>query len=95
MSGAHFAVDSIVGGRNSLKVRIDDSEHGVERIVSCEFSYRHSDERYGYAHIDLVTTGFGIKSRTHAVGRFPVTDHGAMKERVTKDIVACVRQSVE
>ena len=87
-------VDSIVGGRNSLKVRIDDAEHGVERIVSCEFSYRHSDERYGYVQIDLVTTGLGIKSRTHAVGRFPITDHAGMKDRITKDIVMCVRQSV-
>lgn len=64
---AYFIVDSILGGNNNLKVRIDDREQGVERIVNCMFRHHHTDERYGNIHIDLVTTGLGIKSRRHTV----------------------------
>lgn len=56
-SGKHYIVDSILGGNNNLKVRIDDPEQGVERIVNCIFRHHHTDERYGNINIDLVTTG--------------------------------------
>ena len=59
----HFIVDSILGGSHNLKVRIDDTDQGIERIVNCMFRHTHTDERYGYISIDLITTGLGIQSR--------------------------------
>lgn len=89
----YFIVDSILGGNNNLKVRIDDQDQGVERIVNCMFRHHHTDERYGNIHIDLVTTGLGMKSKLHNVGKFGILDRGTIKERVLKDLVACVKES--
>ncbi|MDD2916964.1 MAG: hypothetical protein PHH70_03935 [Candidatus Gracilibacteria bacterium] len=91
-SGKHYIVDSILGGNNNLKVRIDDQEQGVERIVNCMFRHHHTDERYGNIHIDLVTTGLGIKSTLHNVGKFSVLDRETIKKRVLKDILLCVKK---
>jgi hypothetical protein len=85
-------VDSILGGNNNLKIRIDDPEQGVERIVNCMFRHHHTDERYGNIHIDLVTTGLGIKSTLHKVGKFSILDRGVIVERVLKDILVCVKR---
>lgn len=89
----YFVVDSILGGNNNLKVRIDDQDQGVERIVNCMFRHHHTDERYGNIHIDLVTTGLGMKSKLHNVGKFGILDRGTIKERVLKDLVICVKTS--
>lgn len=88
----HFIVDSILGGSNNLKVRIDDEDQGVERIVNCMFRHHHMDERYGNIYIDMVTTGFGIKSRLHEVGKFLITDRETMKEKVLRDLIVCVKK---
>ncbi|MDD5376658.1 MAG: hypothetical protein PHH16_00920 [Candidatus Gracilibacteria bacterium] len=90
-SGKHFVVDSILGGNNNLKVRIDDPEQGVERIVNCMFRHHHTDERYGNVHIDLVTTGLGIRSRSHTVGKFGILERETIKEKVLRDLVTCVK----
>ncbi|MDD5197464.1 MAG: hypothetical protein PHN60_01245 [Candidatus Gracilibacteria bacterium] len=87
----YFVVDSILGGNNNLKVRIDDREQGVERIVNCMFRHHHTDERYGNIHIDLVTTGLGIKSKLHEVGKFSILDRETIKEKVLKDLIICVK----
>lgn len=91
-SWKHFIVDSILGGNNNLKVRIDDTEQGVERIVNCMFRHHHMDERYGNIHIDLVTTGFGIKSTLHEVGKFNVLDRKTIIENILRDLLMCVKK---
>ncbi len=72
-------------------MRIDDREQGVERIVNCMFRHHHTDERYGNIHIDLVTTGLGIKSKLHEVGKFSILDRETIKEKVLKDLIICVK----
>lgn len=89
-SGKDYIVDSILGGNNNLKVRIDDPEQGVERIVNCIFRHHHTDERYGNINIDLVTTGFGIKSTTRELGKFSIVDCETIVGKVLKGILACV-----
>lgn len=88
---APFVVDSILGGNNNLKVRIEDIDRNLERIINCLFWFHHDDERYGYVNIDLVMTEFGTKSRTHLVGRFRVTDKEIMKDAVLKDMIRCMK----
>jgi len=93
-SWKHFIVDSILWGNNNLKVRIDDQEQGVERIVNCMFRHHHMDERYGNIHIDLVTTGFGIKSRLHQVGKYHILDRKTLIEHILRDMLLCVKKGV-
>lgn len=90
-----FVVDSILGGSNNLKVRIDDQEEGVERIVNCIFRHHHNDERYGNIHIDLAISGLGVRPRFHTVGKFSLLDQEMMKEKVLKDFVDCVRRTYQ
>ena len=89
----YFTVDSILGGNNNLKVRIDDHEQGFERIVNCMFRHHHTDERYGNVHIDLVTTGLGIQTKKRTIGKFGILDRETIKESILKNLVDCVKIS--
>ena len=55
------------------------------------FRHHHTDERYGNIHIDLVTTGLGIKSKVRELGKFSVMDRENMREKILKEILLCVR----
>ena len=89
----YFSVDSILGGNNNLKVRIDDQEQGFERIVNCMFRHHHTDERYGNINIDLVTTGLGIETKKRLLGKFDILDREVIKESILKNLVDCVKTS--
>lgn len=90
-SGKHYIVDSILGGNNNLKVRIDDPEQGIERIVNCMFRHHHTDERYGNINIDLVTTGLKIPSKLRELGKFHILDREKIQERILKELLICIR----
>jgi len=55
------------------------------------FKHHHTDERYGNINIELVTTGLGIKSKHHIVGKFSILDHETITENILKDILLCVK----
>ena len=89
----YFTVDSILGGNNNLKVRIDDQELGFERIINCMFRHHHTDERYGNVHIDLVTTGLGIQTKKRTIGKFGILDRETIKNVILKNVIDCVKTS--
>ena len=66
-SCARFEVESVLPSGNKLRTRINDPELGGQIIVNCVFWYHHSDERYGYVNVDLVTSGLSKKTETKLV----------------------------
>lgn len=87
----HFRIDSVASARTNIRLRISDTEFGDEIIVNCVFWYHHTDERYGHINVDLVTTGFSKKPETRFVGKFPITEHEAIKEKIWHDLSATVK----
>jgi hypothetical protein len=84
-AAGHLEIASVIPGNTNLKIRIGD-EHGT-RIVNCVFRYHHNDTKFGNIHIDLVTSALAKKPETHVVGKFLVTDHDGIRERVIADLI--------
>lgn len=86
----HFVIDSVIPGNNNIRLRITETEMGEQIIVNCVFWYHHNDQRYGLINIDLVTTGYKQKTKTHFVGTFGILDHENIKTRVCNDLITSV-----
>ena len=63
----HFSVDSIASGNNEIKVRIDDTEKGITRMITCSFRHHHDDVKYGRIYVELTATELSKKPRFHLV----------------------------
>lgn len=83
---SHFEIASIIPGNTNLKIRINDDEHGA-RIVNCMFRFHHNDTKFGNIHVDLISSGLSKKPKTHLVGKFDITDHETIRDRVLADLV--------
>ncbi|MFZ4462109.1 MAG: hypothetical protein ACOYN2_06570 [Patescibacteria group bacterium] len=80
----------MIPGNNNIRLRITETEMGEQIIVNCVFWYHHNDQRYGLINIDLVTTGYKQKTKTHFVGTFGILDHENIKTRVCNDLITSV-----
>lgn len=49
----HVQVDSVISGRNEIKIRINDEEKGITRRINCIFRYHHDEMRFGNIRIEL------------------------------------------
>lgn len=70
---------------------MSDPEYGSRLLVNCVFWYHHTDEKYGYVNVDLVTTGLKRKAETKFVGKFAVTDHEAVESAIRAGLKSVVK----
>lgn len=87
----HFVIDSVQSASTNVRLRVSDPDFGGQMIVNCVLWYHHDDEKYGYVNVDLVTSGLSRKTETRFVGKFNVSDHEAIVEKVCRDLSNCVR----
>ncbi|EKD66343.1 MAG: hypothetical protein ACD_49C00050G0013 [uncultured bacterium (gcode 4)] len=88
----HFKVDSIISWNNNLKIRINDAEQGIQRIVNCVFRYDKTDIKFWYTHIELASSELSKKSKLHYVWKFSITDREKIKEKVLKDLIVWLKE---
>jgi hypothetical protein len=83
-------IDSIIAGRSDIKIRINDTNTGIEKLMNCIFRYHHDDEKYGYVHIELTSYELSLKPRVHFMGKYSVTDRKNIEKDILKDLVICI-----
>lgn len=88
----YFEVDSIVYGKNNLKIRMHDDEQGIAKIINCVFRYDKTDMRYGNINIEFVSSEASKRPAFHFVWKFSILDREKIVEKVLKDVVVCMRE---
>jgi len=87
----YFVVDSILAGGNEIKIRINDDEQNIRRVVNCIFRYHHDEQKYGNINIELGAYELSKKTMVHFVGTFSIIDHERIKRVLLEDIIGCIR----
>lgn len=87
----HFNMDSVATAGNNIRFRVSDPEYGSQLLVNCVFWYHHSDEKYGYINVDLVTTGLKRKAETKLVGKFNITAREEIEAAIRAGLKSCVK----
>ncbi|MDD4151281.1 MAG: hypothetical protein PHR68_01580 [Candidatus Gracilibacteria bacterium] len=75
-----YEVISISYGNNYFKVRLKNSEEGIEKLLNCALKYTKNDERYGYINPEIGVHQFSKKTVIHEIGKFHIMD----KENILK-----------
>jgi hypothetical protein len=88
----YFEVDSILGWRNNLKIRVNDRERNIEKMVNCIFRYHHNEEKFGFVNIEIVVSELSQKPRLHFVGRFGVLEREKIHKSILEDIIICIKK---
>lgn len=87
----NFEIDSIIGWRNGLKIRVNDTEHNVNKMIHCIFRYHHDEEKFGYVNIEIVLSEHSQETKTHFVGRFGVLERDTINKRVFDDVIVSLK----
>lgn len=86
----HVSLDSIATGNNEIKIRINDVEKMITRMVTCSFRHHHDDVKYGRIYVELTMTEVSMKPRSHFVGQFSILDQKKICEKLLKDVLRSI-----
>lgn len=88
----HFKIGSILSWNNNLKIRINDPELWIQRIVNCMFRYSVNDAAYGNTIIDLASCELSKRPRLHPVWKFRILDREKIIEKILKDLIVGIKE---
>ena len=87
----YFVVDSVLAGGNEIKIRINDDEQNIRRVVNCIFRYHHDEQKFGNINIGLASYETSKKAMVYFVGTFSIIDRERIKKILLKDVISCIR----
>ena len=86
-----FVVDSVLAGNNEIKIRINDDEQNIRRVVNCIFRYHHDEQKFGNVNVELGSYEVSKKTMVYFVWTFSILDRERIKKILLQDVVRCIR----
>jgi len=86
----HFKIWYITLWNNYIKLKINDEEKKIVRIINCVFRYDRSDEKYWNVDIEFESTELSKKPHFHYVWKYNILDREKIIEKVLNDLIASI-----
>ncbi len=67
----------------SMRIKINDKNKWIEKLITCNFTYNNVDERYWYIDPELLSSELSQKTKVYSMWKFPIIEH----ERIVVDFV--------
>jgi hypothetical protein len=87
----HFQIDSVIAWGYEIKIRINDPEQDIRRVINCIFRYHHDEQKFGNINIELGSYELSKKTMVHFVGTFSVIDRSRIQRILFEDVLGCAR----
>lgn len=88
----YFGVWSILSGKNNIKIRINDEEKNIQRIVNCVFRYNNTDEKYWNVDIELASSQLSKKPNIKHIWKFKVLDRKNIVENIMEYLIEWINE---
>ncbi len=86
-----FFVDSVIAWGYEIKIRINDEEQNIRRVINCIFRYHHDEQKFGNINIELGSYELSKKTMVFFVGTFSIIDRERIKRVLLADVIGCAR----
>ncbi|EKE26363.1 MAG: hypothetical protein ACD_4C00313G0010, partial [uncultured bacterium (gcode 4)] len=72
------------------KIRINDDERKIFKIINCVFRHDNHDKKFWFCHIEFALNEISKKPRVHYVWKFGILEKEKITEKISKDLVYCI-----
>ncbi|MDD2487150.1 MAG: hypothetical protein PHS92_02180 [Candidatus Gracilibacteria bacterium] len=80
--GKKFKINYTSVGKNNLKIKIEDDELKIEKLIDCVLRHTLAEEKYGYVIIDMIANEYSKKPKSVILGKYDL-----MKKDILVDAV--------
>lgn len=90
-----YWVEYVDAWKRNIKIKVDDEEKFIFRMVNIVFDYTSVDEKYGNTRIELTFSETSKKPRFALVGKFHLLDSETIHPAVLKAVIAWLEEIYE
>ena len=86
-----YKLDYINFANASLKIKVNDKEQMIEKMITFNLAYNRMDEKFGYIDPQFICDEISKKTKVYSLGRFFIKD----KEKIIKAFLKMLIQIIE
>jgi hypothetical protein len=82
----NYPIEYISYWNSNIKVKVDDRENDIERLINCALEYTKNDERYWYINLKFLVTEFSQNKKVFDSGKFFIRDKDKILAKFLNDL---------
>lgn len=86
-----YKLDYINFANASLKIKVNDKEQMIEKMITFNLAYNRMDEKFGYIDPQFICDEISKKTKVYSLGRFFIKD----KDKIIKAFLKMLTQIIE
>lgn len=78
-----YELEYIDTWKADIKIKIADDERGIYKLITCNFTYNNTDEKFWYIDPQFLVTKLSNKTQVYNLWKFPIKD----KKKIIKKFI--------
>jgi len=74
-----------------FKIKIKDKNLMIDKLITCNFTFKANDERFGYVTPEFITWGKSRKSKVYTLKKYPIWE----TENILTDVMKKLLEIIE
>lgn len=67
----------------SIKIKVNDTDKKIEKLITCNFTYNKTDEKFWYIDPQFLSSEISKKTQVYNMWKFPIKD----KKKIIKKFI--------
>lgn len=88
----NYKVEYTSYSNSSMKIKINDTDKSISKLITCNFTYNKTDERYWYVDPQLLSSELSKKIKVHGIGKFPILEKERIVDTFIKTLLAVIEE---
>lgn len=88
----NYKLDYINFSNASLKVKVNDKEKMIEKLITFNLAYHNMDKKFGYIDPQFLSDEISQKTRIHNLWRFLVTDYDTLINAFIRKLIFIIEE---
>lgn len=87
-----YSVEYINYSNNSIKIKINDEQKLIFKLIHCKLTYKQNDINFWYIHPEILSDVKWQKTITHRLEKFNILDHKKILNSISKKIIEAIEE---
>lgn len=87
-----YWVEYTIYSKYWFKIKIDDIDKWIEKLITCNFTYNKTDEKFWYIDPQFLVNEVSKKMRVYDMWKYPILEHDLILKDFIKKFVAVIEQ---
>lgn len=88
----NFKIEYVNYWKNSLKIKINDKSESLEKLITCNFAYNKTDERYWYVDPQFLVDEISKKTKVHGMWKISILNKENIIEKFLKTLISSIEE---